>query len=188
MLNTIYYPVLYYNSEIWLTPSLQTGPNQQLVSASANALCTCMYYPSPYISFNDIHKQLKKSTPKHFALYKISLVLYKLFNCTVLGTDWEDLKLNIVTTSWQPTFDTNRLNNYKIGTNTLSNKLVHIRKRILLDHLNLPYPAFKHKMKNIFLPYEFWFGSCLLYPPSVFVSLLCSKTKPPLVLHFYVLT
>jgi hypothetical protein len=112
-----------------------------------------MYYPSPYISFNDIHKQFKKSSPQHFALYKIYVVLYKLFNGTVHGTDWVDLNLNVLTTSQKTTFDTNKSNNYKIGTNTISNKLVHIRKRVLLDHLNLPFPAFKHKMKNIFLPY-----------------------------------
>jgi hypothetical protein len=34
LLNAYYYSVLYYNSEIWLTPSLHAGPKQQILAAS----------------------------------------------------------------------------------------------------------------------------------------------------------
>jgi hypothetical protein len=63
LLNSHFFPILYYYSEIWLTPSLQTGLKQQLLSASANALRTCMNYPNRFINFDTIHKNLKKSTP-----------------------------------------------------------------------------------------------------------------------------
>jgi hypothetical protein len=38
LLNTLCYWVLFYNAKIWLTPSLQDGPKEKLLSASANAI------------------------------------------------------------------------------------------------------------------------------------------------------
>jgi hypothetical protein len=67
LLNSYYYSVLYHNAEIWLTPSFYTGPKQQLLSASANAIRTCLNYPSPYISFDNIRKEFKKSTPEQMS-------------------------------------------------------------------------------------------------------------------------
>jgi hypothetical protein len=108
----------------------------------------------PLHLFQYFTQKSKKSTSEQFSLYKISLTLFKVFNCTVPGTDWVDLNLNIVSTSRHSTFDVNRSNNFIIGINTLSDKLTTIRKKIHLDHLNLPFPIYKHKMKSVFLPYE----------------------------------
>jgi hypothetical protein len=151
LLNSFYYSVLYYNAEIWLTPSLQAGPKQQLLSASSNALRTCMYNYNHMISFRDIHKLFNKSTPEQFSLYKTALLLYRVFNFTIPGTDWFDLNLNIISTSRQATFDINRSNHFKIGMNTMCNKLCCIRKKIHLDLLNLPLPSYKRRVKSIFL-------------------------------------
>jgi hypothetical protein len=150
LLNSFYYSVLYYNAEIWLTPSLQAGPKQQLLSASSNALRTCMYNYNHMISFRDIHKLFNKSTPEQFSLYKTALLLYRVFNFTIPGTDWFDLNVNIISTSRQATFDINRSNHFKIGMNTMCNKLCCIRKKIHLDYLNLPLPTYKCKVKSIF--------------------------------------
>ena len=154
LLNTHFFPILYYNCEIWLTPSLQTGPKQQLLSASAHALRTCMNYPNHFINFDTIHKNFKKSTPTQFSLYKISLLLFKVLNNEVQGADWVDLNVNIITTSRQSTFDITRSDTYKIGNNILTYKLWHVKRKIHLDHLYLSYPAYKRKMKSLFLPYE----------------------------------
>jgi hypothetical protein len=154
LLNTHFYPVLYYNSEIWLTPYLQAGPRQQLLAASANALRSCLNYPNPYISYEKIHLAFKKSTPDLMDLYKIWLLLYKSINMTISNLDWADLNFQMITTSRQTTIDFHRSCNYKIGNNILTNKFVCIKRKIQLDFLNLSYPSFKYKMRNIFLPYE----------------------------------
>jgi hypothetical protein len=154
LLYTHFYPVLYYNSEIWLTPYLQAGPRHQLLAASANALRSCLSYYNPYISYEGIHLAFKKSTPDQIALYKISLFLFKSINMTISNLDWADLNFQMIITSRQTTIDFLRSCNYKIGNNTLTNRFVCIKRKIQLDFLNLSYPSFKYKMKNIFLPYE----------------------------------
>ena len=129
LLNTHFYPVLYYNSEIWLTPYLQAGPRQQLLAASANALRSCLNYLNPYISYEKIHLAFKKSTPDQMALYIISLLLYKSINMTISNIDWSDLNFQMITTSRQTTIDFHRSCNYKIGNNILTNKFVCIKKK-----------------------------------------------------------
>jgi hypothetical protein len=69
LLNTFNFLVLYYNSEIWLTLFLHTGPKQQLLSPSANGIRSYMNYPNRFFSFQKIHIQIKKSTPEQMALY-----------------------------------------------------------------------------------------------------------------------
>jgi hypothetical protein len=54
-LNANYYSVLFYNSEIWLTSHLNSGPKQQLLSASAKAICSCTNFTNRYISFEKVH-------------------------------------------------------------------------------------------------------------------------------------
>jgi hypothetical protein len=154
LLNAYFYSILYYNSEIWLTPSLHTGPKQQLLSASANAIRSCLNLQNNYISFVNLHKLAKKSTPEQIALYKMSLVLYKVFNNTFPDRDWQDFANQIISTRRQTTFEILKSCNYKIGSNILSNKLACINRKVQLDFLNLPYPSFKYKMKNVFLVYE----------------------------------
>jgi hypothetical protein len=145
---------LYYNAEIWLTPSLHTRPKQLLLSSSANAIHTCLSNANRFINFETIHKNLKKSTPAQFSLYKMSLLLYKVVNAQVQGADWVDLNVNIVSTSRQTSLDITRSETYKIGCNTLTNKLWHVKRKIQLDLLNLSLPTLKHKMKCLFLPHE----------------------------------
>ena len=154
LLNSYYFSVLYYNSEIWLSPFLHTGPKQQLLSASSNAIRSCLKNPTRYISFENLHKQFKKSTPDQIALYKISLLLFKVFNNIVQGKDWIDFNNQIICTGRQTTFDLHKASNYKIENNILCNKLTCVTRLIQLDFFNLNFPTYKYKMKNIFLHNE----------------------------------
>ncbi len=154
VLNSYYFSVLYYNSEIWLSPFLHTGPKQQLLSASSNAIRSCLKNQTRYISFENLHKQIKKSTPDQIALYKISLLLFKVFNNIVQGKDWIDFNNQIICTGRQTTFDLHKASNYKIGNNILCNKLTCVTRLIQLDFFNLNFPTYKYKMKNIFLHNE----------------------------------
>jgi hypothetical protein len=139
ILNSYYYSVLYYYAEIWLTLTLRTGPKQQLISASANAIRTCLNYLSPYISFDSIHKEFKKSTPDQISSYKITLLLYNNCNGAVPGNDWVEFNLNIISKIRETTFDFHKLMNFKIGGNVLINKFANITRKIPVDHLNLGF-------------------------------------------------
>jgi uncharacterized membrane protein len=44
LLNAYYYSTLYYNFKIWLISFLQTGPKQQLLFASSNAICSSTFH------------------------------------------------------------------------------------------------------------------------------------------------
>jgi hypothetical protein len=65
LLHAYYYSVLYYNSEIWLTPLCMLDPK----------ICSCINLHNVNISFQNLHKQAKKSTPEQATLYKILLLL-----------------------------------------------------------------------------------------------------------------
>ena len=149
-----YYSVLYYNSEIWLSPNLNADSKQQLLSASANALCSCMPLPNPFISFEAIHKFFNHSTPEQIGNYKLSLLLHKTYNSTTQNKDWLELADQIVITGRQSKFISYKSNNYKIGLNILVNRFYSLKQRIVLDDLNHNMPVFKKKMKTEFKPNE----------------------------------
>ena len=83
LLTSYYYSVLYYNSDIWLIPSLKPQLLQQLLSASASALKMISYTYDQSISFEQIHSILNRATPKMFMAYKHALMLYRIFNDTI---------------------------------------------------------------------------------------------------------
>ena len=70
LLDSYVYSVLYNNSEIWLKPELSSTLKQSLLSMSALALRTCLNIEHE-LSFEKLHKQCKKSTPKQIMSYKI---------------------------------------------------------------------------------------------------------------------
>jgi hypothetical protein len=51
--------VLFYNSEIWKSPTLGHHSKQALLSASGNALRVCLDYQLPNVSFIDADKITK---------------------------------------------------------------------------------------------------------------------------------
>ena len=154
LLDSFFFSVLYYNSEIWLLPTLKSGQKQQLLSASANALRLLNYQNNPYISFDDLHKNNNKSTPVHYSKYKLSLLLFKLFNSTTKSNEWIHLTNQIILTGRQTKFISSKCNNYKIGLNILTNRFHEISNRIDLDCFNLSFPNFKRQMKILFLIYN----------------------------------
>ncbi len=160
-LNANYYSVLFYNSEIWLTSHLNSGPKQQLLSASAKAICSCTNFTNRYISFEKVHADFKKATPCQFTQYKTAILLYKIFNDTTHGKDWQEFTNQIICSGRQTSFEILKINNYKIGKNILSNRLASINRKVDLNLLNLPLFSFKREMKDLFLVYE-WSVSSIL--------------------------
>ena len=154
LLDSYVYSVLYYNSEIWLTPELSSTLKQSLLSMSALALRTCLNIEHE-LSFEKLHKQCKKSTPKQIMLYKISLMLHKVLNETNLHLKTETIHIldQAAFTRKQLTFEIYRNNSLRIGMNTNSNKFYHVNKLIGWDKLNFTFVHFKRLMKVQFLKY-----------------------------------
>ena len=154
LLTSNFFSTLYYNSEIWLSHLLDQNSKQMFLSASAKALGLTMPFNNRFISFEEIHKYCKQSTPSHIAKYKNALELYKLFNCPEPSKDWLDLTYQIITNNRQKFFQCIKVHNYKIGLSTRVNKLYTLNGQIELNLLNLSFPAFKKKCKILFKPFE----------------------------------
>ena len=149
-----FYSTLYYNSEIWLSQLLDHNSKQMLLSASAKALRLTMPFTNTLISFEDIHIKCEQSTPNQIAQYKNALELYKLFNSNESSKNWLDLTNQILINDRNSFFNCIRVNNYKIGLNTMVNKFYSLNGKIQLSLFNLPYHTYKRKCKIMFKPYE----------------------------------
>ena len=147
LLTAYYYSSLYYNSEVWLSPFLSSEIRTQLLSASAKALQTSLNVYNPYISHIKIHNQFKQAMPKQMSLYKLSLQLHKLYNQNENTYEWVHFASQIIITSRQTKFENIKRNNYKIGLNTLTNKLSCLNKLIDLKTLDLSFASYKREMK-----------------------------------------
>ena len=155
LLDSQFYSVLYYNSVIWLTPELNNSMKQSLLSISANALRTCLMRDNFDVSFDNIHRNCKKSTPMQIALYQNSLKLHKILNNNLDTLTFEQVTVfnQIRCSSRQINFEIGRDNVYKIGMNTISNKFFALSKLISLGNLNLEFVHFKKLAKIQFLKY-----------------------------------
>ena len=110
LLTSNYYSSLYYNSEIWLSNGLKHELKQSLLSASANAIRSCIPLNNRFISFEAIHKECNQLTPKQVGYYKLSILLHKLYNSSDQSTDWRDLANLIIVTRRQTMFKTFKSN------------------------------------------------------------------------------
>ena len=92
LLTSNFYSKLYYGSEIWHLPTLNSNCKKLLLSASANALklCNTNYYPN--ISYVDLHKLHKQALPNSFCTYWHCLMLYKVINSMIPKFEFSDDK------------------------------------------------------------------------------------------------
>ena len=69
LLTSNFYSKLYYGSEIWHLPTLNSNCKKILLSASANALKLCNAFYNPNISYVDLQKLHKRALPNNFCTY-----------------------------------------------------------------------------------------------------------------------
>ena len=153
LLDSNFYSILYYNSVIWLTPTLRTDLKHNLLAASAVALRSCIKNMGFEISFVKLHKINKKCTPEQIMLYQLSLKLHKLLNehDNILSFELVSVMDQMVCTGRQLNFKIMRNFNTKIGLNTTANKLYPLNELISFDRLNLTFVNFKKLAKIQFL-------------------------------------
>ena len=123
----------------------------KLVSISARAITSCMYYRDNMISYRNIHKMNNRALPEAIMLYKYAIQLFKLYNTNEFTFDWTVLNFNQIFRSRQTTSMAFKSNNTKEGLNLLANRLSTINGKIPLNWLNQSFTTFKTKYKRLFL-------------------------------------
>ena len=146
-----YNSIMYYNSEIWHIPTLKPTLKQKILSASAKALRVCTSYVDYGQSFVNLHRMCKRATPNTIMSYKLALCLHKLYNQNFNSIECTHLNFNQILTRRQTVFKTLKTNFYKVGMNSLSNRLAHINDKIPLLWLNMSMDTFKVHCKKMYL-------------------------------------
>ena len=146
-----FFSIMYYNSEIWHLPKLNSQVKLQLYRASASALKLCTRNYNWSMSYCELHTINKGATPEQLMKYKMALQLFKLFNGYEPILDWLSLNQPLVLTSRQHFFEITSHTNYKIGNNFLSDSLHCLNKQFPLTWLSQSFNAFKLKCKTLFL-------------------------------------
>ena len=89
-----YYSILYYNAEIWLTPTLNNNSKRALMSASAAPLKLCTPAYDRMMSYERLHLINKRAIPMQIMNYKTSLILHKTYNDLTMSNELLELFLN----------------------------------------------------------------------------------------------
>ena len=149
LLDSNFYSILYYNAVIWLTPNLKSDLKQDLLSASACALRSCLTRSEHEISFLRLHKIHMKCTPDQIMLYQQALQLHKTINHVDFPQSFEYITVvdQTICTSRQLRFQIFKNNRSKIGLNTTANKLYCITNLVSLEMLNMTFVHFKKLVK-----------------------------------------
>ena len=151
LITSNFYSVLYYNSEIWNIPTLNVDAKQKLLSASANALKICTPSYHDRMSFLELHTINKRGTPSQMCNYKLALLLYKLINCEIPYLDWLDVNFQQTFNSRQCNFSFFSINNYRVGCNSICNRLRVLNGKINLNSVNQGFESFKVMCKGLLL-------------------------------------
>ena len=143
--------ILFYNSDIWLIPSLKPRLFQQLLSASASALKMLSFSYDNTISFDQPHSFNNRATPKKLMAYRHALLLFKIFNDVSYSKDWLSLNFQLFFNARNQTVNVWDKSRIKFGKNLAVNRLKHINGKIGYDWLNLSFESYKVKCKSLFL-------------------------------------
>ncbi len=93
ILTSKFYSILYYNSEVWVLNNLNANHKRSLQSTSASALKMALHYPKHNIKYINLHRITLRASPEMFSMYKLALLLFKVYN-DYLSID-ECVQLNV---------------------------------------------------------------------------------------------
>ena len=151
LITSNFYSILYYNSEIWHLPTLNTKLKSNIRTASANALKICTPNYNYLMSYDFIHKENNRAQPNQMLQYKLALMLYKIVRDEIPSREWLALNHEQLFTSRQKNCIITSTSNYKVGFNIPTRRLTLINNKINLEWLNLSFDGFKVKCKKLFL-------------------------------------
>jgi hypothetical protein len=101
------------------------------------------------ISFQNLHKKLKRATPEMYCAYELALMLHKMYKECIPESEWLELNCSQTLMSSQNLFHINKTNCYYVGLNILSNWFHSLNDKIPLDLPNKFSIAYKIAMKKI---------------------------------------
>ena len=145
------YSILFYNSEIWHIPSLNSTLKQKLLAASVKAIKICVKYCTNDVSYIEHHTIHKRATPEKMILYKHALNLFRLYNCNDYNMEWAALNYNQIFTTWQTKFISKKAHTKKVGLNAFANRISIINNRVPLNWFNMSFDTFKVHCKKEFM-------------------------------------
>ena len=151
LITSNYYSILYYNSEVWHIPSNTCNSKKQLMSASALPLKMCIGYYDRNISFESLHSILNRANPHQVMTYNHALLLHKVYNDEKMSPEWQSLFFNQSFNNRTLTANFIDRSNYKIGKNLMENRLNLLNGKITYEMLNMEYPSYKIKCKELFI-------------------------------------
>ena len=102
-------------------------------------------------SFINLQKMCNRAPPESILKHKLALCLYKLYNKDYNSIESAHLNFNQILTSRQTVFKTSKSNIFKVGINSLSNRLAHLYDEIPLSWLNMSIDTFKIHCKKLYL-------------------------------------
>ena len=140
----------YYKPKQVIT-SLSNNSKRNLFSSSAIALKLCTPSQDQNMSYQTLHVINKRATPPQFMNYKLSIILFKIYNFESDSNEWLFLFFNQNVNTLCEFVNFFDSSNLKIGKNLLSNCFLILNGKIKCDWLNLPLNPFKIKSKNEFL-------------------------------------
>ena len=114
-----------------------------------------MSFQSYDVSFENVHKFNKKSTPKQLMKYQIALSLHRLINDSSEHLNFDHIMVldQLICTRRQLKFEIIRKFNNKIGMNIQANKFYYINSEISLDMLNMSFVHYKKLCKIQYLKF-----------------------------------
>jgi hypothetical protein len=145
-----YYSVLYYNSHIWMLPSLSRQSKIALLSASSAPLKICCNNYHNLISYERLHIIIKRPLPQAIIKHNHALLLHKTYNEQDPTSDWLQINFNQNFNARNNKANFIDTSNFKQGKNLLSNRFTVINNLIEYNWLNLPFEAFKIISKKLF--------------------------------------
>jgi len=146
LLKTYCYPSLYYASNVWLTPSLNTRLKSKLFSASGKILSIIEIN-----SYRNLHKKFTRATPEMWLGYELALSLYDLNLTRLPPGDWQILQMNTLHNRRSTKLLFTSTNKLRCGQNILPNRFKSITNRIDASWLSLSKEIYKQKCKNEFI-------------------------------------
>jgi hypothetical protein len=154
ILTSIVFSKLYYNVEVWHLPYLNHSLLQKLMAFSANSITMALHYPRKLISYENLHKMWNKATPEIVCIYKLSLLLNKLYNYKFNIEEWTHFNFEHILTTRPSQFEITQHNhNFMAGKNVITNKLQSLNGKIPLFCSNKTFLQFKLECKKKFLSF-----------------------------------
>jgi hypothetical protein len=116
---------------------------QKLLAFSANSIKMALHFPKQLISYWNLHKMVNRATPEMFCIYKLYLMLRKLYNDKFPIDEWTHLNFEQILTTRQWHFQITHNHNLMIGKNAITNRLQSLNGKIPLLWLNKTFVKFK---------------------------------------------